>query len=115
MTGLLVLCIVVACLLASLNVSLSTSMSISPSTRHLKEGLDDALLPVVTKHDVENKAATHSDWFDADEWNNSPYTDSCLVLDDICHASNRWFFRPGSPHYETRNESSHLNILLQNP
>jgi hypothetical protein len=61
-----------------------------------------------------SSSATPGDWFDADEWNNSPYTNTCMVLDDICHASTRLFFRPGSPHHETRNKSN-VNILFQGP
>jgi hypothetical protein len=64
--------------------------------------------------DISNEPATNGDWFDADEWNSSSYTDSCMVLDDICHASTRFFFRPGSPHHESRNKS-HVNVLLQGP
>jgi len=39
---------------------------------------------------------TKIDWFNQDEWKSNRQTKNCVVLEDICHSSQRWFHRPGS-------------------
>ena len=45
----------------------------------------------------EEQRVTKQDWFNHSEWNSNRHTTKCAVLEDICHSSQRWFRRPGSP------------------
>jgi len=42
------------------------------------------------------------DWYDIDEWRRNRYTKNCIVLDNICHSSQRWFQRPDSDAQSSR-------------